>query len=185
MVVGAAALALVTLPITGIEPWLQYPKVLSNLSAVYDTTDTISPTIWLAPYLGFGVARWLVMALGVAVAAWAALRDDGRVPARSYAVAVVVAVLIAPNVFHHYLAIFVVPMLLALSIGVRFRWIALAYLLMAGGQQPALGDLAWVVNRAMPTLGALVLLGALAFGRATRERAAPVASPATPAHAPG
>jgi len=32
---------------------------------------------------------------------------------------------------------------------------------MWGGQQPALGDLAWVVNKGFPTLGALVLLVAL------------------------
>jgi hypothetical protein len=29
---------------------------------------------------------------------------------------------------------------------------------MSGGQQAALGDLGWIVNRAMPTAGALVLL---------------------------
>jgi hypothetical protein len=52
-------------------------------------------------------------------------------------------------------------MLLALSAGVQLRWLALAYVLMWGGQQPALGDLSWVVNRAFPTAGALVLLGAL------------------------
>ena len=162
MVVSLLGLALVTLPITGIEPWLQYPTVLANLSAVTDTTDTISPTTWLAPLIGFGAARWLVLGIGVAVLAWAALRAGReQVPAISFAAAVVVSVLVAPNVYHHYLAIFVLPFCLALGAGVPVRWLALAYLLMSGGDQPALGDLSWVVNRVLPTLGALLLLGVL------------------------
>jgi alpha-1,2-mannosyltransferase len=166
MVAAAAALVVVTLPFTGIEPWLQYPRVLGNLSAVYDTTDTISPAIWLAPYLGFTTSRWLVLAIGVAVVGWAALRGGREaVPAISFATAVVVAVLIAPNVFHHYLAILVLPMILGLAAGIPLPWLALAYLLMSGGQQPALGDLAWIVNRVLPTAGALVLLGSLALAR--------------------
>jgi hypothetical protein len=169
MVVAAAALVVVTLPFTGIEPWLQYPRVLGNLSAVYDTTDTISPAIWLAPYLGFTTARWLVLGIGVVVVVWSA-RRGGRdaVPAISFATAVVVSVLIAPNVFHHYLAIFVLPLILGLAAGVRLRWLALAYLLMSGGQQPAFGEFAWIVNRVLPTAGALVLLAALALTRTLR-----------------
>jgi hypothetical protein len=178
MVVGVAAFALVTLPITGIEPWLQYPRVLANLSAVTDTTDTISPTIWLAPYLGFDVARWLVMGIGVLLLAWVALRDSraggDAMPARSFAVAVALSVLIAPNVFHHYLSILVLPFLLALGLGIRLRWLFLAYLLMSGGTQPGLGDYAWVVNRVLPTLGTLVLLGALVFDRVAAVDTAPV-----------
>ena len=161
-VAAAAALVLVTLPITGIEPWQQYPTVLANLAAVADATDTISPTIWLEPYLGFSTARWIVTAVGIIVLAWAAIR--GRrlaAPATSFSLAVVVSVLIAPNVFHHYLAIFVLPMLLALGAGSGLGWLALSYFLMSGGRQPALGELSWIVNRAMPTLGALTLLVAL------------------------
>jgi alpha-1,2-mannosyltransferase len=175
MVVAAAALVVVTLPFTGIEPWLQYPRVLGNLSAVYDTRDTISPAIWLAPYLGFGVARWLVLGIGVVIVVWSAWRRGGRdaVPALSFATAVVVSVLIAPNVFHHYLAIFVLPMILGLAAGVRLRWLALAYLLMSGGQQPAFGELAWIVNRVLPTAGALVLLGTLALTRRPAEDTSP------------
>jgi hypothetical protein len=76
---------------------------------------------------------------------------------------VVVGVLVAPAVYHHYLALLVLPMLLALGAGVPLRWIAVAYFLMWGGQQTALGELAWIVNRALPTLGALVLLAALSL----------------------
>jgi alpha-1,2-mannosyltransferase len=177
MVVSAAVLTLVTLPITGIEPWLQYPTVLANLSEVTDTRDTISPTTWLAPYLGFGAARWLVMGAGIALVLWSALRD-GRGAASapgvavSFALAVVASVLVAPNVYHHYLAIFVLPFCLGLGAGLPLGRLALAYLLMSGGDQPALGELAWIVNRVLPTLGALVLLAALLPGvRALRQRA--------------
>ncbi|MEO8272552.1 MAG: glycosyltransferase family 87 protein [Chloroflexota bacterium] len=171
MVVCAVGLVVITLPITGIEAWRQYPTVLANLSAVIDTTDTISPTIWLAPTLGFTTARWLVTALGVAGVVFLAMRDrDERAPALSYAGAVVIAVLIAPNVFHHYLAIFVLPMLLALGAGVPLLWIGVAYLLMSGGQQAAYGDLAWIVNRVLPTLGTVVLGAALVVGARGRGR---------------
>jgi hypothetical protein len=174
MVAAALALVVVTLPFTGIEPWLQYPRVLGNLSAVYDTTDTISPAIWLAPYLGFTTARWLVLGLGVVLVVWSA-RRSGReaVPAISFATAVVVSVLIAPNIFHHYLAIFVLPLILGLAAGVPLRWLALAYLLMSGGQQPAFGEFAWIVNRVLPTAGALVLLASLALTRRPAEAASP------------
>ena len=37
-VAAVVALALIALPITGIEPWLQYPRALGNLAAVYDMT---------------------------------------------------------------------------------------------------------------------------------------------------
>lgn len=166
MVVFAVGFAVITMPITGLEPWRQYPTVLANLAGVIDTTDTISPTMWLAPALGFSTARWLVTALGVAAVILFALRGGReRMPALSYAGAVVISVLIAPNVFHHYLAIFVLPMLLALGAGVPWPWIGLAYLLMSGGQQAAYGDLAWIVNRLLPTAGSLVLLAALARTR--------------------
>jgi hypothetical protein len=173
MLVGAAAFALVTLPITGLDPWRQFPTVLANLSAVTDTTDTISPTVWLAPYLGFGVARWGVMAVGLAILVVTAWRErDARVPAMSFAIAVVVSVLIAPNVFHHYLAIFVLPFVVALGAGTRLSLLAIAYLLMSGGRQVALGDLGWIVNRGLPTAGSLLLLvvlvDTLAAGQATR-----------------
>ena len=180
VVIGAAAFVLVTLPITGIEPWTQFPAVLANLSAPSDTTDTLAPTVWLAELIGFTPARVVVTVAGLALLAFSALastagpRDDDssvavgyrRSPtSRSFAIAVTVAVLVAPAVYHHYLALLVLPMLLALGSGVPLRWIALAYFLMWGGQQAALGDLSWIVNRAMPTAGALVLLVALLFPR--------------------
>jgi alpha-1,2-mannosyltransferase len=195
VVIAAGAVALVALPFTGLEPWLQYPTVLANLSAPIDTTDTLAPTVWLAPQLGFTVARVLVTVAGFALLEWSVLNvargrtmdpvSDARSPAtaRSFALAVTVAVLIAPAVYQHYLALLVLPLILGLSAGVPLPALALAYLLMWGGQQNALGDLSWIVNRALPTLGALVLLGALAVRGARGGRPAP--SDATPAGAVG
>ena len=184
--VGAAVLlALVTLPITGIQPWLDYPTVLANLGAPSDTTDTLAPTIWLAPILGFALARALVTVAGVAlvvVLGWRARRSaapsaaatpwasPNAALAASFAAAIAASVLIAPAVYQHYLAILVLPLLLGLAAGVRLRWLALSYLLMWGGKQAALGDLQWVVNKGLPTLGALVLLAAL-VERAVRSGA--------------
>lgn len=155
-VVAGVVLVLVTLPVTGLDPWLQYPTVLANLSAPADPTDTLAPTVWLAPFLGFTLARLVVTAVGVVVVVLAARRLDDT--ARSFGVAIVASILIAPALYHHYLAIMVLPLLLGLSGGVGVAWLAVAYLLMWGGKQSALGDLAWLGNRVLPTLGALVLL---------------------------
>ena len=74
--------------------------------------------------------------------------------------AVTVSVLIAPAVFHHYLAVLVLPLLLALAADVSPIIVVAAYFLMWGGQQPALGDWAWVLSRVPQTLGwALLLVG--------------------------
>jgi hypothetical protein len=184
VVVGAAALTLVTLPVTGIESWLQYPTVLANLSAPADTTDTLAPTVWLADTLGFTVARIVVTVVGLAILAWAALRVSPRdrqpgyaaigmesaaprettarsFTARSFAIAVTISVLIAPALYHHYLALLVLPLVLGLASGVSLVLLAASYLLMWGGEQGALGDAAWLLNRALPTAGALLLLLAL------------------------
>jgi hypothetical protein len=182
VVIGAAVLVLVTLSFTGIEPWTQYPTVLANLSAPSDTTDTLAPTVWLAPILGFTVARVLVTAVGLAIIAWAAVRSSIGT-ARSFAIAVTVSILIAPALYQHYLALLVLPFLLAFGARVPLRYLAIAYFLMWGGDQPALGDLSWVVNRVLPTAGSLVLLGALALTRADPPRPWTAPSPEPdPAH---
>jgi hypothetical protein len=168
VVIGALAFIAVTLPFTGVQPWLDFPTVLLNLSAPSDTTDTLAPTVWLAPYLGFTGARIVVttaallLLVGVSIGARHDLPSARQaVVARSFGAAVVLSVLVAPALYHHYLALLVLPFLLALGAGVPLRYLAGAYFLLWGGQQNALGDLAWIVNRALPTAGALLLLAAL------------------------
>jgi alpha-1,2-mannosyltransferase len=155
VLVGIAATVLLSLPFTGTQPWLDYPKVLANLSAPADTRDTLAPTVWLAEWIGFLPARLIVTGAGIALLAWAARRLATRM---SFTVAVLVSILVAPALYHHYLAILVLPFLLLLAEGRPIGWLAVAYLLMSGGEQTALGDLSWILNRGLPTAGALLVL---------------------------
>ena len=168
-VIAAGVIVIATLPVTGIGPWLDYPAVLLNLGPVVDARDALAPTVWLAAVLPDIVARAVVTATGIGVIVWAARTRPEPV---GYAVAVAVGVLIAPAVYQHYLAVLVLPMLLAARYAPPVAWVALAYLLMSGGEQEALGDAVWIVNRALPTLGALLAVGGVAwFGRHRPVRA--------------
>ena len=167
-IVAAIAVALIALPFTGLQPWLDFPTVLANLAAPSDTTDTLAPTVWLADALGFAAARLVVIGAAalLLIAIGLAARRGGsagqtRTIARSFGAAVLLSVLVAPAMYHHYLAIAALPFILGVSAGVPLRWLALAYFLMWGGQQAALGELSWIINRALPTAGALVLLASL------------------------
>ncbi len=103
---------------------------------------------------------------------WSARR---QVEAASFGVAVAAATLVAPAVFHHYLAMLVLPMLLALAAATPTGWVAVAYLFMWGGQQPALGGLSWILNRVLPALGALLVpVGLLAWGRRSSAASMPM-----------
>jgi len=177
-IIGAAVLAAVTLPLTGLQPWLDYPAVLANLGRPSDATDALAPAVWLGDLVGPGIARLAVLAAATVAIAWSARR---LVEPASYAVAVAAAMLVAPAVFHHYLAMLVLPMLLALVATERRGWLAAAYLAMWGGQQPALGGLGWLLNRALPALGALLVpVGLLVWGRPSAPSAGPTESTARP-----
>ena len=154
-ILGGLAVVILSLPLTGIQPWLDYPAALLNLSAPSDTTDTLAPTVWLASAIGFTAARAIVTLGALALLWWSARTLRSR---PSFAVAVLLSVLVAPALYHHYLAILVLPFLLLLPERGQLRWLALAYLLMSGGEQTALGDWSWIVNRGLPTAGALILL---------------------------
>ncbi len=167
-VAAMAVLAIATLPVIGLQPWLDYPTVLLNLGPPVDTRDTVAPIVWLSSVVPPTVARLLVVGAGVAIVAWTSQR---RSEAVSFGVAVAVAVLIAPALYHHYLAILVLPMLLAIRSAPPIWWIALAYVLMFGGEQAVLGEHVWIVNRLLPTLGAvLVLVGLVVRGAARSGR---------------
>lgn len=162
----AGGLALATLPVTGLQPWLDYPIVLANLAPPSDTTHTLAPAVWLGDFIGFTPARLLVGLAGLGVVVWSARSQPAAV---SFAVAVVVSLLVAPALYHHYLALAVLPLIVALGQGGLGPGLAVAYLGMFGGEQRALGGLSWVINRGLPTIGILALLGVLL--RAGRRRA--------------
>jgi len=174
-VVGAVALSLVTLPFTGIQPWLDFPTVLANMAAPLDPSASFSPTMWLAPLLGFTVARVLVTLAGVAVVAWSAARQD---PRTSFAVAVLASVLITPALWSHYLSLIVMPLVMALASGVSLVLLALDYLFLSAEAQSALGGYAWILSRAVPTVGELLLLVALLRVPAVAARMRAVPEPA-------
>jgi alpha-1,2-mannosyltransferase len=166
-VLAAAVLAVATLPLTGTQPWLDYPTVLANMGPILDIHDSVSATMWLAPAVGFSLARLVVTAFGVGLLVLASRLRPASV---SFALVAAVSVLIAPTVFHHYLAVLVLPLLLAIAGGVSWRWIAASYLLMWGGQQAALGDYSWVLSRIPQTLGwALLLVALVRQGLATTD----------------
>ena len=113
-VLVAAAIAVVALPITGLQSWLDYPRVLLNMGPILDIHDSVSPTLWLEPVVGFQLARAAVIAASVAGVLYVA---RSRPDVVSYPIAVTASILIAPAVFHHYLSILVLPLLLALAAG--------------------------------------------------------------------
>jgi hypothetical protein len=84
---------------------------------------------------------------------------------------VAASLLIAPALFHHYLALMLVPLLLAIRHTSWAIWIVAAYLLMSVGNQAVLGEGTWLGSRLLPTAGALlVAAGLLVWGE---RRAAP------------
>jgi alpha-1,2-mannosyltransferase len=150
-----AVLAVATLPVTGLQPWLDFPRVLLNLGPPVDTRDTLAPIVWLSALMPPVAARVVVAAAMIAAVVWT---SRNLAEPMSFAVAVTASVLIAPALYQHYLAILVLPLLLALRWAPPWGWVAVAYVAMFGGEQAAFGDSAWIVNRLLPTAGALLLL---------------------------
>ncbi len=173
--VAMVLLAAATVPIVGIGQWLDYPAVLLNQGLPIDVTDLLAPTVWLSEVMPPVVARVVVTVAGLALVVWTARRRSAPV---SFAVAVAVSILISPALYQHYLAVLVLPLLLAIRYAPPLAWVGLAYLLMSGGEQEALGDVTWIFNRVLPTLGALlVVAGLIRFGRVRAEPSGAGASP--------
>lgn len=155
-IAGAAIAIGVAITVTGIQPWLDYPRIILNLSAPADTADTVAPMVWLTPLLGFGFARVVVVGGLLAIVLWSARTQHAIL---SFAVGVTASIFLAPAVYHHYLTILVLPFLLGLSAGLSIAVLAAAYFLTWFGQQDALGQWSNLVSRAPQTIAVLVLLG--------------------------
>ena len=169
-IAAAAALAVVSVPITGTEPWLQYPAVLLNMGGAVDTTFALAPSTWLAPLLGAVPARLIVnlacVTIVVWVARWAAIGVG-------FGASIVAALLITPLLWAHYLTIAVVPFLIALGSGLSAGLLAVVYVVLSVQNFSALGDLGFLFQRALPTLGALLLLALLVVGRPSERATEP------------
>jgi alpha-1,2-mannosyltransferase len=156
-------LAVATLPVVGLKPWLEYPTVLQNLGPPTELSFVLAPMVWLAGSMPPLLAQGLVTVAGLAVVAWTTRRRSEPI---SFGVAVAVSVLAAPALYPHYLAIMVLPLLLALGHTRPAGWIVLVFVAVSGGDGAGLGGAAWIVTRGLPTLGALaVVLGLAWFGR--------------------
>lgn len=175
---GVATLLLIAavLPFSGVGMWLDYLTVLANMAAPHTNTNALAPTVWLGDLMGFGPARVIVTITGLAVLVWAAMRKPLPL---SFGAAVMVSLLIVPALFHHYLTITILPMILALRYTGFGPGLAFAYIGMLGGHQFLLRDLQWITNRALPTLGAISLLIVFVRRRVTASVLDPstVASP--------
>jgi alpha-1,2-mannosyltransferase len=167
-VMTMGVLALATLPIVGLEPWLQYPTVLANLGPPTDLTFVLAPSAWLSAIIPARIAQFVVLITGLALVAWTAGRGPGPI---GYAIAVAVSILVAPALYPHYLAIMVFPLLIAIRYAPAPVWIALAIVCMFGLEIDALGDLRQLVNRAMLTIGPIILVAVLVWFN--REHAGP------------
>ncbi len=162
--VTVVALSLATLPVVGLGPWLDYPTVLLNLSPPTELSFVLAPSAWLAEILPARIAQVLVMAAGLATVAWVARR---RSPVVGFSVTVAVAILVTPALYPHYLAIMVLPLLVAVRYVRPLGWVVVAYVLMLGIEIDALGEARLFVNRALLSIGPLVLVAGLIWsGRA-------------------
>jgi alpha-1,2-mannosyltransferase len=159
-VAAMALLVVATLPVVGLDPWLEYPRVLANLGRPVELTDVLAPTVWLSALMSPLVAQALVTIVGIAIVVWVARRS---VDAVSFATTVVVSLLIAPALYPHYLAIMILPLLLAVRLHLPWLLMLVVFVSAFGGGQEVFGEAAWVFNRAVPVIGALLLVGGLVW----------------------
>jgi alpha-1,2-mannosyltransferase len=165
-ILGAVVVSALALPLTGVQPWLDYGRVLLNMAGPIDPTFSLAPTTWLTPVLGMTLARILVSLGGLVVVVWVARQ---RGPMIGFAATIVAALLITPILWAHYLTVLVVPLVLAVASGVSLVVVGVVYLLLSTGNQAAFGDIGFLLARVCPTAGMLLLLGAL-VAKATDRR---------------
>jgi hypothetical protein len=159
-VATAVVLVAVTIPAVGLQPWLDYPRVLANIGPPAELWSSIAPASLLAEFVGFTLARLIVVVLGLALLVWSALRQPAAI---SYAVAIMVSLLVVPTMYIHYLGVAVVPLLL-LAINSRSALLpVLAYVALFAGSQVGLIDLQPVASRVLALIGAMAPLVALAL----------------------
>lgn len=163
-IAAVVVLALATIPLVGLDDWLNYPRVAINIAPPTDPSNVLAPTSWLTASLGFTVARFLVTAIGLALMVWSTLRQPAIV---SYAVTVLVSLLIVPALYLHYVALVALPLLLLFLSGARGRYLAAtSYVLLFVTTQFLIGNSLSDVARAAATVAlVLTLLLMLAAGQ--------------------
>ena len=157
-VATAFILAAATAPLVGLEPWLDYPRVLANLGPPPELWSSIAPASLLAEFIDFNIARLLVIVAGFAVLVWSALRQPAPI---SFSVAIMISLLVVPTMYVHYLAVAVVPLLVLAFHSRTGAASTLGYLSLFIGTQAGLIDLQSVGNRILAIGGAVAPLAAM------------------------
>ena len=173
--VTLGALVLVTLPVVGLRPWLDYPTVLLNLGAPVEFGHVLAPSAWLWAVMPEPLARAIVLTTAGIVLVYATLHRTEPV---SFGIAVALSILIAPALYHHYLAIMILPLLIGLRHTTNVAWVFLAFILMSVGGQSIEGDAMWLGSRAFPTIGALLVVAGLLIWGERRNTPQPAPTPA-------
>ena len=115
---GAAVVALVTLPLVGIDAWLDYRDLLGRVVEPVTTPHNFTPGA-IAYQAGASVdlanlVQWLVVGLVVVAAVFAARRRSVVV---GYLVAVVATQLVSPLLWDHYAVVLLAPVAWLLARG--------------------------------------------------------------------
>ncbi|MDP8903758.1 MAG: DUF2029 domain-containing protein [Chloroflexota bacterium] len=165
LVFAAAATVTVTLPITGIEPWLQYPRVVMNLRPPAELSSSLAPMAALAEWIDFGLARALVVLAGLGMVIWSTRSQPAP---HSFALTVMVSLLIVPAVYPHYLALAVLALLLVALYARPPALSLVAWLAVLVGGQLALIDLADPAFRTAALLATVTPVACLLVARRAR-----------------
>jgi alpha-1,2-mannosyltransferase len=177
--VTLVALVLITIPITGPQPWLDYPTVLLNLGPPVEFGHVLAPSAWLWNVMPEPLARAVVLTTALILLAYATFRRTTPV---SFAVGVALSILSAPALYHHYLAIMILLLLIGLRHTTNVAWVFVAFILMSVGGSSIEGDAMWLGSRALPTLGALlVVAGLIIWGERRHAPSAEARSALAPA----
>ncbi len=118
--IGLAAIVVASLPLIGLNPWLQYVTVLRNISDVMGVAQNVdlgSTALSLGLTREVGVVALVIgyiLAIGAIVIS---LRRDREI---SYVVTLMATLLLAPLLWDHYLTMLMVPGALLAARGRRF-----------------------------------------------------------------
>jgi len=155
VILTMAVLAALTLPWVGFTGWFDYVRVLANIGPPVDVWSSISPTTVLSELTGFTLARWVVLGAGLILIGWAALR---RPAPTSFAIALMVSILVVPTLYPHSMSLAVAPLLIYAVYSVDWVGPVTAYFALFIGGQAALDNLQVVANRFIAVLSLFVAL---------------------------
>ena len=166
-IVTMGVLAAITLPWVGVGAWFDYLRVLANIGPPVDVWNSIAPTTVLSELTGFTVARVIVLILGLGVITWAAFRRPAPI---SFAIALMVSILIVPTLYPHSMSLAVAPLLIYAVYSVDWVGPVTAYVALFIGGQAALGEPPGGGQSPWPRSRACLYRSSCSSCRGSRER---------------